>query len=42
MCGICGFTGEIIDQNDRDAVINRMTDVITQRGTDSRGVCAGG
>ena len=42
MCGICGFTGEIIDQNDRDAVINRMTDVITHRGPDSRGVFAGG
>lgn len=41
MCGICGFTGEIIDQNDRDAVINRMTDVITHRGPDSRGVFAG-
>lgn len=40
MCGICGFTGEIIDQNDRDAVINRMTDVITHRGPDSRGVFA--
>lgn len=26
MCGICGFTGEVLD---RDEVIKRMTDVIT-------------
>ena len=35
MCGLCGFTGEVID---RDAVVGRMTDVITHRGPDSCGV----
>lgn len=35
MCGLCGFTGEIID---RDAVIKTMTDKITHRGPDSSGV----
>lgn len=35
MCGICGFTGEVVDRND---VIKRMTDVITHRGPDSDGV----
>ncbi|MCI1965569.1 MAG: asparagine synthase (glutamine-hydrolyzing) [Oscillospiraceae bacterium] len=35
MCGLCGFTGEIID---RDAVIQNMTDVITHRGPDSLGI----
>lgn len=40
MCGICGFTGEIMDLNEKNAVINRMTDVITHRGPDSRGVFA--
>ncbi len=35
MCGICGFTGEIVD---RDKVIRSMTDVITHRGPDSDGV----
>ncbi len=34
MCGICGFTGEIVD---RDAVIRNMTEVITHRGPDSDG-----
>ena len=34
MCGLCGFTGEVID---RDAVIKNMTDVITHRGPDSCG-----
>ena len=34
MCGLCGFTGELID---RDAVIKNMTDVITHRGPDSCG-----
>lgn len=38
MCGICGFTGEVLD---RDEVIKRMTDVITHRGPDSSGVYAG-
>lgn len=38
MCGICGFTGEVLD---RDDVIKRMTDVITHRGPDSSGVYAG-
>ena len=35
MCGLCGFTGEIID---RDAVVKEMTDVITHRGPDSSGI----
>lgn len=35
MCGLCGFTGEIID---RDAVIKNMTDKITHRGPDSCGI----
>ena len=35
MCGITGFTGEVID---RDKVIKSMTDVITHRGPDSSGV----
>ena len=35
MCGICGFTGEVID---RYKVIKNMTDVITHRGPDSDGV----
>ena len=34
MCGICGFTGNIID---KDSVIKSMTDVITHRGPDSSG-----
>lgn len=34
MCGICGFTGQIID---RDDVIKNMTEVITHRGPDSDG-----
>lgn len=38
MCGICGFTGEVLD---RDEVIKGMTDVITHRGPDSSGVFAG-
>lgn len=37
MCGICGFTGEMIDLDDREAIIKRMTDVITHRGPDSDG-----
>lgn len=39
MCGICGFTGEVID---RDAVIKRMTDRITHRGPDSSGIYSDG
>ena len=35
MCGICGFTGEVVD---KDKVIRNMTDVITHRGPDSEGV----
>lgn len=35
MCGLCGFTGEVID---RDAVLKNMTDRITHRGPDSSGV----
>ena len=34
MCGICGFTGQIID---RENTIKRMTEVITHRGPDSDG-----
>ena len=34
MCGLCGFTGEIID---RDAVIRNMAEKITHRGPDSSG-----
>lgn len=34
MCGLCGFTGEIVD---RDAVLENMTEVITHRGPDSKG-----
>ncbi|MDO4731112.1 MAG: asparagine synthase (glutamine-hydrolyzing) [Clostridia bacterium] len=34
MCGICGFTGEVID---REVTIKNMTDVITHRGPDSNG-----
>lgn len=34
MCGICGFTGQIVD---RDKTIRRMADVITHRGPDSCG-----
>lgn len=34
MCGICGFTGQIVD---RDDVIRNMTEVITHRGPDSDG-----
>lgn len=34
MCGICGFTGEVLD---RDKTIRRMTEVITHRGPDSDG-----
>ena len=34
MCGICGFTGEVVS---RDDVIERMTKVITHRGPDSNG-----
>ena len=35
MCGLCGFTGEIVD---RDAVLENMTEVITHRDRDSKGV----
>lgn len=34
MCGICGFTGQVVD---RDDVIRNMTEVITHRGPDSDG-----
>ena len=34
MCGLCGFTGEVID---RKKVLENMTDVITHRGPDSVG-----
>lgn len=34
MCGVCGFTGQIVDCDD---VIKNMTDVITHRGPDSSG-----
>lgn len=34
MCGICGFTGQVID---RGNVIRKMAEVITHRGPDSSG-----
>lgn len=34
MCGICGFTGQMID---RDETIKNMTEVITHRGPDDNG-----
>ena len=34
MCGICGFTGEVLD---RSNTIRKMADVITHRGPDSSG-----
>lgn len=34
MCGICGFTGQVVA---RDDVIRNMTEVITHRGPDSDG-----
>lgn len=34
MCGICGFTGEVLD---REKTIHNMTEVITHRGPDSDG-----
>ena len=34
MCGVCGFTGEILN---RDEVLKNMTEVITHRGPDSSG-----
>ncbi len=34
MCGICGFTGEIVN---RDDVLREMADLITHRGPDSSG-----
>lgn len=34
MCGICGFTGQVVD---RDDIIRNMTEVITHRGPDSDG-----
>ena len=34
MCGICGFTGEVLD---RSKTIKNMTEVITHRGPDSEG-----
>ena len=34
MCGICGFTGEIINQN---KVIENMTNLIIHRGPDDAG-----
>lgn len=37
MCGLCGFTGEIVD---RDQVLENMTEVITHRGPDSKGFYA--
>ena len=42
MCGVCGFTGEILDRSDREQVLKRMTDVITHRGPDSSGFYCGG
>lgn len=37
MCGLCGFTGEVID---RSGALKEMTDVITHRGPDSVGYFA--
>ncbi len=37
MCGICGFTGEVLD---RTKVIENMTKLITHRGPDSAGYFA--
>ncbi len=34
MCGICGFTGEVID---RSKTVRKMAEVITHRGPDSSG-----
>ena len=34
MCGICGFTGEILN---REKILKNMTDVITHRGPNSEG-----
>ncbi|MBR3971681.1 MAG: asparagine synthase (glutamine-hydrolyzing) [Ruminococcus sp.] len=34
MCGICGFTGQLVD---RSKTIKKMADVITHRGPDSSG-----
>lgn len=34
MCGLCGFTGEVIDRN---KALEKMTDLITHRGPDSAG-----
>lgn len=34
MCGICGFTGHLVDRN---KTIKKMADVITHRGPDSSG-----
>ena len=37
MCGICGFTGQ---PENREAVLKKMTEVITHRGPDSDGYCS--
>ena len=34
MCGICGFTGQL---EDRESILQKMTEVITHRGPDSDG-----
>ena len=34
MCGICGFTGQL---EDRENILQKMTEVITHRGPDSEG-----
>ena len=34
MCGICGFTGEILD---REKILKNMSDVIIHRGPNSDG-----
>ena len=34
MCGICGFTGQVVE---RENVLRKMTEVITHRGPDSDG-----
>ena len=37
MCGICGFAGEVLDRENKQQVLQKMTDLITHRGPDSFG-----
>lgn len=36
MCGICGFTGHLVE-NEKEEILSRMMDVIVHRGPDSAG-----